>query len=97
MPDVVLRRAPSDAGDDMRAAILVFSLGLAAAGCSKADPTPQELEEKYNWLVANHGDDADKCEAAKKVKAAYLDKKDDLDYMIWRQKADRACNPLRGY
>lgn len=76
----------------MRTVILGLAIGIALAGCAKPEPTPEELEANYNFIVAHNGDQRDKCEAATKIKTAYLKNKNAVRYDIWKWTASNVCN-----
>lgn len=60
---------------------------LMLAGCSNA----AEQAEKQYEIVVRSGTPSEKCEAAKKVQAAYLSAGDEKNYREWQMQAQGEC------
>lgn len=61
---------------------------VALAACSQSSG---EKSEKQYEMVVRHGSSADQCEAAKRVRDAYLSDGNDTKYAEWQQKASDDC------
>ena len=73
----------------MRVVVASALLGLAA--CSAPPDPAQQAENEFN-MAADNRDAGDACEAAKKAKAAYLQKGDKMHYQQWSWRVFNICN-----
>jgi hypothetical protein len=60
---------------------------LLAAGCSNA---AERAEQQYA-IVEKTGTTAEKCNAARKVEQAWLERRDQAKYEEWRQQSAQLC------
>jgi hypothetical protein len=64
----------------------------ALAGCSNS---AQDAEDQYNIVAATNGTMDQKCEAAQKVRDAWLEKKNQTEYQRWDAYAGIDCTKAR--
>lgn len=69
----------------MRRVVILGLMTLAA--CDK----PAEMAEAQFEIVSRDGTDAEQCEAARKVTAAWLERQDQDKYDDWKRRQDIYC------
>lgn len=68
---------------------MILAGALAVAGCESA---AEKAEQQYKIVEQNEVGDREKCAAAGRVKAAWLEERNDTKYKEWQTKEYIDCS-----